>query len=68
MQIALATGLTVLRKREGNDARDENGREYELKSVNFALTQSFSTHHQLNPTILAKYRKVGWVFAIYEAI
>ena len=68
LQIALATGLTVLRKREGNDARDENGREYELKSVNFALTQSFSTHHHLNPTILAKYRKVGWVFAIYEAI
>ncbi len=68
LQIALATGLTILGKREGNDAHDETGREYELKSVNFALTQSFSTHHHLNPTILAKYRKVGWVFAIYEAI
>ncbi len=68
LQIALATGLTILKKREGNDARDENGREYELKSVNIALTQSFSTHHHLNPTILAKYRKVDWVFAIYEAI
>jgi Restriction endonuclease PvuII len=68
LQVALATGLTVLGKREGNDARDETGREYELKSVNFKLTQSFSTHHHLNPTILAKYRKVGWVFAIYEAI
>ncbi|MCG3145481.1 MAG: Type-2 restriction enzyme PvuII [Gammaproteobacteria bacterium] len=68
LQIALATGLTILKKREGNDARDETGREYELKSVNAALTQSFSTHHHLNPTILEKYRKVGWVFAIYEAI
>ncbi len=37
LQIALATGLTILKKREGNDARDENGREYELKSVNIAL-------------------------------
>jgi len=68
LQIALATGLTILKKREGNDAKDEFGREYELKSVNVNLTQSFSTHHHLNPTILAKYRKVGWVFAIYEAI
>jgi hypothetical protein len=39
-----------------------------LKSVNVLLTQSFSTHHHMNPTILAKYRQVGWVFAIYEGI
>jgi len=68
LQIALATGLKILPSREGNDARDEKGREYELKSVNVLLTQSFSTHHHLNPTILAKYRQVDWIFAIYEAI
>lgn len=68
LQIALATGLTILTKREGNDARDDSGREYELKSVNISLTQSFSTHHHLNPTILRKCRAVDWVFAIYEAI
>jgi hypothetical protein len=68
LQVALATGLTVLGGREGNDARDEHGHEYELKSVNVFLTQSFSTHHHLNPTIIAKYRQVNWVFAIYEAI
>lgn len=68
LQVALATGLTVLKGREGNDAKDNQGREYELKSVNIMLTQSFSTHHHLNPKILAKYRKVDWVFAIYEAI
>lgn len=68
LQVALATGLTVLKGREGNDAKDSQGREYELKSVNVLLTQSFSTHHHLNPSILAKYRKVDWVFAIYEAI
>ncbi len=68
LQIALAIGLTILSSREGNDARDETGLEYELKSVNVALTQSFSTHHHLNPTILKKYRSVDWIFAIYEAI
>jgi hypothetical protein len=68
LQIALATGLTILKKREGNDAVDEKGQEYELKSVNADLTQSFSTHHHLNPAIVAKYRKVGWIFAIYQAI
>jgi len=68
LQIALVTGLTLLRKREGNDAVDEEGREYELKSVNAALTSSFSTHHHLNPTILKKYRSVGWIFAVYDDI
>ncbi len=68
LQVILTLGLTVLAGREGNDAKDAEGREYELKSVNFDLTRSFSTHHHLNPVILAKYRKVGWVFAIYRGI
>ncbi|MGH9605362.1 MAG: hypothetical protein ACRD3N_06640 [Terracidiphilus sp.] len=68
LQILLCTGLTVLAGREGNDARDENGREYELKSVNIRLTQSFSTHHHMNPQIIAKYRQVDWVFAVYDGI
>jgi hypothetical protein len=68
LQVALITGLTIVPSREGNDARDDKGREYELKSVNTALTRSISTHHHLNPVILAKYRKVDWIFAIYESI
>lgn len=68
LQIAMMTGLKLLTSREGNDAIDENGVEYELKSVNILLTKSFSTHHHMNPTIIAKYRKVPWVFAVYEAI
>lgn len=68
LQILLCTGLTILAGREGNDARDENGREYELKSVNIRLTQSFSTHHHMNPQIIAKYRQVDWVFAVYDGI
>ena len=68
LQIALVTGLRLLRSREGNDAVDEDGREYELKSLNLLLTRSFSTHHHMNPTIIAKYRQVPWVFAVYRDI
>ena len=68
LQVLLITGLQAVASREGNDARDANGNEYELKSVNTLLTQSFSTHHHMNPVILAKYRKVAWFFAVYEGI
>lgn len=68
LQVILTTSLQVVPGREGNDAKDEHGREYELKSVNKLLTRSFSTHHHMNPTIIAKYRKVDWVFAVYEGI
>lgn len=68
LQVLLITGLEVLPGREGNDAKDANGDEYELKSVNTLLTKSFSTHHHMNPTIIEKYRKVDWIFAVYEGI
>ena len=68
LQVLLITGLIDIPGREGNDAVDKNGNEYELKSVNVLLTKSFSTHHHMNPTIIAKYRKVNWIFAVYESI
>jgi len=68
LQLALITGLTIIPSREGNDAKDDNGNEFEIKSVNVLLTKSFSTHHHLNPVILKKYRKVDWIFAMYESI
>ena len=68
LQVVLMTGLKVLPGREGNDAIDEYGREYELKSVNKFLTKSFSTHHHMNPTIIAKYRRVDWLFAPFLGI
>ena len=68
LQVLLITGLTALPGREGNDARDAQGNEYELKSVNTLLTKSFSTHHHMNPEIIAKYRRVDWIFAVYEGI
>lgn len=69
LQVLLLTGLECLSGREGNDARDAEGNEYELKSVNTKLTRSFSTHpHINNPVIIAKYRGVQWLFAEYSGI
>lgn len=68
LQVLLITGLIRIPGREGNDAVDTDGNEYELKSVNITLTKSFSTHHHMNPTIIAKYRQVAWVFAVYQGI
>lgn len=68
LQVLLTLNIKVLPGREGNDAVDEEGNEYELKSVNILLTKGFSTHHHMNPSIIAKYRKVDWFFAIYEGI
>lgn len=39
LQVLLITGLEVLPGREGNDAKDSYGNEYELKSVNTSLTK-----------------------------
>jgi hypothetical protein len=68
LQVCLVLGLTVLKSREGNDAIDKNGNEYELKTVNLLRTDQFTTHHHLNPVIIEKYRKVDWIFSTYEAI
>lgn len=68
LQVCLILGLTALKSREGNDAKDASGKEYELKTVNLLRTDQFTTHHHLNPVIIKKYRKVDWIFATYEAI
>lgn len=68
LQVLLVLGLTIIPGREGNDAVDQTGNEYELKSVNIELTRGFSTHYHMNPIIIAKYRQVEWIFAIYRNI
>lgn len=68
LQVLLLLGIQQLPGREGNDAVDSYGVEYELKSVNLDLTSSFSTHHHMNPVIISKYRKVPWIFAMYKNI
>lgn len=68
LQVLLILGLEDIPGREGNDAVDKLGNEYELKSVNISLTRSFSTHHHMNPVIIAKYRQVDWIFGVYQNI
>lgn len=69
LQTLLILNMQGLGCREGNDCRDEEGNEYELKSVNVSLTSGVSTHHHLNPTIIRKYRAVkAWYFSVYKGI
>ncbi len=69
LQLCLCLGIDVLPGREGNDAVDATtGGEYELKTLNIKKKGGFTTHHHLNPTIIAKYRQVDWIFAAYEGI
>jgi hypothetical protein len=68
LELLLLTGLQGKPGREGNDAKDENGQEYELKTMNAELVSTFSTHHHMNLEIIKKYRKVPWIFGIYRNI
>lgn len=69
LQLLLVMNIRVLPGREGNDAVDDSGVEYEMKTLNINNRgKGFTTHHHLNPAILAKYRRVPWIFAVYSAI
>lgn len=69
LQTLLFLGLKRGPGREGADALDDEGREYELKSLNRRLVKGFTTHHHLNHEILVKYRAVhAWYFSAYEDI
>lgn len=54
--------------REGSDAIDRYGHEWELKTVNIALTKSFSTNHHTNHERIAVFRKERWMFSAYKGI
>lgn len=68
LQILMTLGLTSDGSREGNDAIDSEGNEYEIKTLNINLQRSFSTHHHLNPVIIQKYRQVSWFFIPFKGI
>lgn len=71
LQLLILLGLRISPGREGNDAIDADGKEYELKTVNVSRKKNpgITTHHHLNHIILAKYRQVeAWYIGIYEDI
>lgn len=68
LELQIILGLTTNGKREGNDAMDADGNEYEIKTVNLELQRQFSTHHHLNEVIIAKYKQVSWFFCVYRGI
>lgn len=68
LQLVLTMDLTVSPQRGGADATDRLGRKYEMKSLNIDLSSNFTTNHHLNNNVLASYRKVGWLFAMYRGI
>jgi transcriptional regulator with XRE-family HTH domain len=71
LQVLILLGLHISPGREGNDAIDEEGNEYELKTINRALRKNagITTHHHLNKEILKKYRSVkAWFIAFYEGV
>lgn len=68
LQQAVMMNFKLLPGREGNDAVDEEGREWEMKSANVAKVSGFTTHHHLNHVILSKMRLVPWLFSCYHHI
>lgn len=68
LQLMMILGLRTDGAREGNDAVDVDGNEYEIKTVNLELQNQFTTHHHMNPIIIAKYRLVDWFFAPFLGI
>jgi len=71
LQSLIILGLKLSPGREGNDAFDDQGNEYELKTLNVSLDRSrgVTTHHHLNLTILKKYRAVAaWFISLYDGI
>lgn len=54
--------------REGSDAIDRYGHEWELKTVNIDLTRSFSTNHHTNLERIAVFRQERWLFSAYRGI
>lgn len=60
LQLLILLGLRISPGREGNDAIDGEGKEYELKTINISLNRSggVTTHHHLNQIILENIAKL----------
>lgn len=54
--------------REGSDAIDRYGHEWELKTANADLVTGFSTNHHTNHQRISQFRQERWLFSIYRGI
>ena len=54
--------------REGSDAIDRYGHEWELKTANINLVSGFSTNHHTNHERIAVFRRERWMFSFYAGI
>lgn len=68
-QLAIAVGLDLVPGRQGPDATDRMGNDYELKTLDLNKKgKGFTTNHHLNTGTVEKYRTRRFVFALYEGI
>ena len=68
-QLAIAVGLDILPGRQGADATDRMGNDYELKTVDLNKSaRGFTTNHHLHQGTIDKYRERRFVFAMYKGI
>ena len=69
LQQVILSGMDFLPGREGNDAVDVNGVEWEFKSINIATSATgFSTYHHSTLELLDRFNSVPWLFSVYEGI
>lgn len=70
LQLLILLGLKQSKGREGNDAVDDEEKEYELKTINLSLNPraGITTHHHMTKEIIEKYRSVTWYIGTYEGI
>lgn len=69
LQQLTISNMEFLPGREGNDAVDRNGIEWELKSININTTATgFSTDHHATQELLDRFNSVPWLFSVYRGI
>ena len=69
LQQLIYLNFTIIPGREGHDARSEDNREWEMKSINLETSATgFSTNHHTTHDIINNYRNARWSFAIYRGI
>lgn len=69
LQQAIISDIHFLPGREGNDAVDRNGVQWEFKSININTSaRGFSTEHTLTFKDINRYKKIPWLFSVYRGI